>query len=90
MNFEYRHYFLSISNYLGETSDDLREGTLMKTWAEKRKREVEALGGQELAGMFDLIIRLYELEEQVSSHTPNDLDAQLDQESEARHDGVTV
>jgi hypothetical protein len=30
----------------------------MKTWAEKRKREMERLGATELAEMFDLVIKI--------------------------------
>ncbi len=36
----------------------------MKTWAEKRRRETEAIGATELAEMFQTIVKLYELEEQ--------------------------
>ncbi len=39
----------------------------MKTWAERRKREMEAIGATELAEMFSTIVKLCELEERVKS-----------------------
>ncbi len=39
----------------------------MKTWAEKRRREMEAVGATELAEMFKTIVKLCELEEQLRS-----------------------
>jgi len=38
----------------------------MKAWAQKRKREMEVVGENELAVMFDLVVRLCELDEQLS------------------------
>jgi hypothetical protein len=37
----------------------------MKEWAKKRRQELEAIGERELAEMFQLVIRLCELEEQL-------------------------
>ena len=37
----------------------------MKTWAEKRKRELEAMGETELAEVFRLVVKMCELEEQL-------------------------
>jgi hypothetical protein len=37
----------------------------MKTWAEKRRKEMAAIGATELADMFKAIVRLCELEEQI-------------------------
>ena len=37
----------------------------MKEWAERRRRELEAAGEQELADVFRLVVRICELEEQV-------------------------
>ncbi len=39
----------------------------MKTWAEKRRREMEAVGATELADMFKTIVKLCELEDQLKS-----------------------
>jgi hypothetical protein len=36
----------------------------MKTWAENKRRQMEAIGAAELAEMFQMIVKLYELEEQ--------------------------
>lgn len=44
----------------------------MKTWAEKRQRQMEAMGATELAEMFKTIVKLCELEEQISA--PQDFD----------------
>jgi hypothetical protein len=40
----------------------------MKTWAEKRKREMEAIGETGLAEVFALVVKMCELEE----HLRND------------------
>jgi hypothetical protein len=45
----------------------------MKTWAEKRRREMEAIGAKELADMFNTIVRLCELEEKVKSLENSDV-----------------
>jgi hypothetical protein len=37
----------------------------MKTWAEKRRRELEASGEAELAHMFELVVRMCEVDEVV-------------------------
>ncbi len=37
----------------------------MKEWAKKRRQELEAMGEKELAEMFQLVIRICELEEQL-------------------------
>jgi hypothetical protein len=37
----------------------------MKTWAENRRRYMEALGAIELADMFNTIVKLCELDEQI-------------------------
>ncbi len=37
----------------------------MKAWAQKRKEEVEAAGEKELAEVFQLVIKICELEEQL-------------------------
>jgi hypothetical protein len=39
----------------------------MKAWAEKRRQETEAMGERELAEVFQLIIKICELEEQLMS-----------------------
>jgi hypothetical protein len=39
----------------------------MKAWAEKRRQELEAIGERELAEMFQLVIRICELEEQLTA-----------------------
>lgn len=39
----------------------------MKTWAEKRQRQMEAMGATELAEMFKTIVKLCELEEQIDA-----------------------
>ncbi len=44
----------------------------MKTWAEKRRREMEAIGARELADMFNTIVKLCELEEEVKSSRDSD------------------
>lgn len=36
----------------------------MKEWAQRRRRELEAMGERELAEMFQLVIKIWELEEQ--------------------------
>ena len=35
----------------------------MKAWAEKRRRELEASGATELAHMFELVVRMCEVDE---------------------------
>lgn len=37
----------------------------MKEWAKKRRRELEAMGEKELVEMFQLVIKICELEEQL-------------------------
>jgi hypothetical protein len=37
----------------------------MKAWAEKRRRELEASGEAELARMFELVVRMCEVDEVV-------------------------
>jgi hypothetical protein len=37
----------------------------MKAWAEKRRRELEASGEAELAHMFELVVRMCEVDEVV-------------------------
>ena len=37
----------------------------MKEWAKKRRQELEVMGERELAEMFQLVIRICELEEQL-------------------------
>jgi hypothetical protein len=37
----------------------------MKEWAKKRIEELEAMGEQELAEMFQLVVKICELEEQL-------------------------
>ena len=39
----------------------------MKAWAEKRRQELEAMGEKELAVVFQLFIKICELEEQLMS-----------------------
>ena len=38
----------------------------MKTWAEKRRQEMEMLGAAELAEMFDLVVRICALDEKLA------------------------
>ena len=40
----------------------------MKAWAEKRRQEIEATGEKDLAEVFQLIIKIYELEERLLSN----------------------
>jgi len=40
----------------------------MKAWAEKRRQEIEAMGEKDLAQVFQLIIKICELEEQLISN----------------------
>jgi hypothetical protein len=40
----------------------------MKTWAARRKQEFEAMGHIELARMFELIVKICELEEHFQAH----------------------
>jgi hypothetical protein len=44
----------------------------MKTWAEKRQRDMETIGATELAEMFRTIVKLCELEEQISASRDSD------------------
>jgi hypothetical protein len=37
----------------------------MKEWAKKRGQELEAMGAKELAEMFQLVVKICELEEQL-------------------------
>jgi hypothetical protein len=39
----------------------------MKAWAEKRRRELEASGEAELARMFELVVRMCEVDEVLPS-----------------------
>jgi hypothetical protein len=39
----------------------------MKEWAEKRMRQLQAMGEMELAEVFQLVIRICELEDQIKS-----------------------
>lgn len=43
----------------------------MKTWAEKRRREMEMLGATELAEMFDLVAKICAMDEKLSSTRNN-------------------
>lgn len=43
----------------------------MKAWAEKRGRQMEAMGEKELAEMFQLVVRIYELEERLTERSTN-------------------
>jgi hypothetical protein len=47
-------------------------GRQMKSWAEKRRREMEAIAAEELAEMFATIVKMCELEEQVKSLKDSD------------------
>jgi hypothetical protein len=40
----------------------------MKAWEEKRRQELEAMGEKELAEVFQLIIKICELEEELMSN----------------------
>jgi len=40
----------------------------MKAWAEKRRQEMEAIGEKDLAEVFQLVIKICELEEQLMSN----------------------
>ncbi len=40
----------------------------MRTWAEKRTRELEAMGETELAEVFRLVIKICDLEEQLKNN----------------------
>ncbi len=37
----------------------------MKEWAKKRRQELEAIGEKELAEMFQLVVKICELEEEL-------------------------
>jgi hypothetical protein len=39
----------------------------MKEWAEKRRQELEAIGEKELAAIFQLVINICEIEQQLSA-----------------------
>jgi hypothetical protein len=39
----------------------------MKEWAEKRRQELEAIGEKELAVLFQLVINICEIEQQLSA-----------------------
>ncbi|MEW6530695.1 MAG: hypothetical protein AB1473_07655 [Thermodesulfobacteriota bacterium] len=43
----------------------------MKAWAEKRGRQMEAMGEKELAELFQLVVRIYELEERLMERSTN-------------------
>jgi hypothetical protein len=43
----------------------------MKAWAEKRGRQMEAMGEKELAELFQLVVRIYELEERLTGESTN-------------------
>lgn len=52
----------------------------MKAWAEKRRRELEAAGDMELAHMFELVVRMCEVDEvfpcsKAATISPDSLDA---------------
>jgi hypothetical protein len=40
----------------------------MKAWAQRRKQELESMGEKELAEVFQLVIKICELEEELMSH----------------------
>ena len=46
----------------------------MKTWAEKRRREMEMLGATELAEMFDLVVKICALDEKLASNRDKPVD----------------
>jgi hypothetical protein len=39
----------------------------MKEWAEKRRQELEAIGEKELAALFQLVIKICEIEQQLTA-----------------------
>ena len=58
---------MEIEKGLYRTEKKMEEAAEMKAWALKRRYETEAAGEKELAEVFQLVIKVCELEEQLTS-----------------------
>jgi hypothetical protein len=69
-----------VGNTRGGLIRDETEEPNMKVWAEKRRRELEAAGDMELAHVFELVVRMCEVDEvfpcpKAATISPDSLDA---------------